>query len=60
MRAESDEHTLSDTVTVTADGRTIVDIPRLLRKKHIQDLMRRMEAKTVRVARPAPSATDSE
>ncbi len=42
---------VSDTVTVTSDGRTIVDVRKLLGKRHIQDAIRKMRAKTVIVAR---------
>ncbi len=42
--------TVSDTVTVTADGRTIVDITKLLAKKHIQEMIREMRGKTKRVS----------
>jgi hypothetical protein len=38
--------TNSDTVTVTPDGRTIVDIPRLLQKEHIKKAIEEMKAKT--------------
>jgi hypothetical protein len=37
---------VSDTVTVTADGRTIVDIKKLIAKKHIQEMIGQMRAKT--------------
>jgi hypothetical protein len=40
---------VSDTVTVTSDGRTIVDITKLLAKKHMQDMIREMRAKTTNV-----------
>jgi hypothetical protein len=38
--------TNSDTITVTPDGRTIVDIPRLLQKEHIKKAIEEMKAKT--------------
>ena len=37
---------ISDTVSVTPDGRTVVDVRRLFSKKHIQDMMREMRSKT--------------
>jgi hypothetical protein len=43
----SRRRTVSDTVTVTADGRTVVDITKLFAKKHIQDMIREMRAKTI-------------
>ena len=41
---------VSDTVTVTADGRTIVDITKLLAKKHMRDMIHEMRAKTTTVS----------
>ena len=38
--------TVSDTVTVTPDGKTVVDIHKLFAKKHIRDAMKQMRAKT--------------
>lgn len=37
---------ISDTVTVTPDGSTVVDMGKLFAKKHIQDMIREMRAKT--------------
>jgi hypothetical protein len=37
---------VSDTVHVTTDGRTIVDVRKLFGKKHMQDAIRAMRAKT--------------
>jgi hypothetical protein len=45
--------TVSDTITVTADGRTVVDIPKLLAKEHIQKMIREMRSKTRIAFRPA-------
>ena len=45
------KQTVSDTVTVTSDGRMIVDIPRLFQKQHMQDLITSIHSKTVRVRR---------
>lgn len=39
--------TVSDTVTVTPDGRTVVDITRLFAKEHIRAMIREMRAKTM-------------
>ena len=49
----------SDTVTVTADGRTVVDIPKLLAKEHIQKMMREMRSKTRIASRPAKAYASS-
>ena len=49
---------ISDTVTVTPDGSLVVDIPKLLAKKHIQDMIREMRAKT-RVVRPRRFRTEA-
>ncbi len=40
----------SDTVTVTADGRTVVDIGKLFSKPHIQEMIQKMRSKTKVVA----------
>jgi len=45
--------TVSDTITVTADGRTVVDIPKLLAKEHIQKMIREMHSKTRIASKPA-------
>jgi len=45
--------TVSDTITVTADGRTVVDIPKLLAKEHIQKMIREMRSKTRIASKPA-------
>ncbi len=37
---------ISDTVHVTADGRTVVDVRKLFGKKHMQEAIRAMRAKT--------------
>ncbi len=42
---------VSDTVQVTADGRTVVDVRKLFAKKHMRDAIREMRAKTRTVAR---------
>jgi ABC-type sugar transport system ATPase subunit len=44
---------ISDTVTVTADGRTVVDITKLIAKEHIQKMIREMRSKTRVVPKPA-------
>lgn len=44
---------VSDTVHVTADGRTVVDVRKLLAKKHMQNAIREMRAKTRIVYRDA-------
>jgi hypothetical protein len=44
---------VSDTITVTADGRTIVDIPKLLAKEHIQKMIHEMRSKTRVTSKPA-------
>jgi hypothetical protein len=38
---------VSDTITVTPDGRTIVDITKLFAKEHIRAMIREMGAKTI-------------
>jgi hypothetical protein len=60
------QKSVSDTVTVRPDGSIVVDIPKLLAKKHIQDMIRQMRAKTRTVparrhraeTNPYPSSTD--
>lgn len=47
------EKIASDTVTVTPDGRTIVDMAKLLAKKHIRDMIREMRAKTTPRRQPS-------
>ncbi len=37
---------VSDTINVTADGRTVVDVRKLFAKKHMQEAIRAMRAKT--------------
>ena len=37
---------ISDTVTFTADGRTVVDVGRLLGKQHMREAIRQMRSKT--------------
>jgi hypothetical protein len=37
---------VSDTVTVTADGRTIVDMEKLMAKEHIRKMIREIRSKT--------------
>ncbi len=49
---------VSDTVTVTADGRTIVDIKRLIAKKHIQEMIGQMRSKTKIVSARRYRTTD--
>ena len=49
---------ISDTVTVTADGQTVVDLPKLLAKKHIQEMMRDIYAKTRIVPRRKRETSD--
>ena len=41
-----DKLPISDTVTVTADGRTVVDAEKLFAKPHIQKMIREIKAKT--------------
>jgi hypothetical protein len=43
--------TVSDTVTVTSDGRTVVDVRKLFAKPNMQDTFRAIRAKTVRLRR---------
>ncbi len=47
------QRNVSDTVTVTHDGRTIVDMKKLFAKQHIREMMQRMSEKTVIVPRRA-------
>jgi hypothetical protein len=49
------QHIVSDTVTVTSDGRTIVDIAKLLAKKHMREMIHEMRAKT-RIVPPRPQS----
>jgi ABC-type sugar transport system ATPase subunit len=49
--------TISDTITVTADGRTIVDIPKLLAKEHIQKMIHEMRSKTRVASKPEKGYT---
>jgi hypothetical protein len=37
---------VSDTVTVTADGRTVVNIEKLMAKEHIRKMISEMRSKT--------------
>jgi hypothetical protein len=37
---------VSDTVHVTADGRTVVDVRKLFNKQHMREAIRQMRAKT--------------
>lgn len=55
MRLEHRKLLLSDTVTVTPDGRTVVDTEKLLKKQHILDTMRAIRSKTRLVPRRTPS-----
>ena len=36
----------SDTITVTPDGRTIVDVQRLMQKQHIREMLEEIRRKT--------------
>ena len=47
---------ISDTISVTPDGRTDVDMRKLLAKKHIQDMMREMRSKIRVVTRDSRGA----
>jgi hypothetical protein len=38
---------VSDTVTVTVDGRAIIDVRKLFAKKHVKDKLRRLQDKVV-------------
>ena len=46
---------ISDTVSVTADGRTVVNVRKLMEKKHIRDMMRQIRAKTITMRRATRS-----
>ncbi len=37
---------LSDTISITSDGRAVVDVPRLLAKDRMQQMIREMRSKT--------------
>jgi hypothetical protein len=45
----------SDTTHTTADGRTVVDVRRLLNKEHVKETFRRIQDKIVIVRRPRRS-----
>jgi hypothetical protein len=49
---------VSDTVTVTADGRTVVNVSKLLAKEHVQEMIRQMRAKTT-IVRPRSQPNES-
>lgn len=42
---------MSDTVSITPDGRAVVDVRKLLAKKHMQETMQAMRNKTTIVVR---------
>lgn len=44
---------VSDTVTVTPDGRTVVDVRKLFSKPHMQNAFKLIRAKTRRAKAPA-------
>jgi hypothetical protein len=46
----------SDTITVTTDGRTIVDTRRLMKKDHIRAAIQAMQSKTVVVYKKRDAA----
>ena len=48
------EKTRSDTVSVTPDGRIVVDTARLFQKKHVQEMIQKMRSKTTIQKRPQP------
>ena len=49
------EKTRSDTVSVTPDGRIVVDTARLFKKEHVQEMIQKMRSKTTAVQkRPQP------
>jgi hypothetical protein len=50
---------VSDTVTITADGRTVVDIARLLAKEHIRQMITQMRSKTTVVFTRNPRSRDA-
>ena len=42
---------ISDTVSITSDGRAVVDVRKLLAKKHMQETIQAMRSKTTFVVR---------
>ena len=48
---ENRKEARSDTVSVTPDGRILVDTSRLFQKKHIREMVKNMRSKTITVPR---------
>ena len=47
----------SDTITVTSEGRTVVDVRRLFAKKHMREMIHAMRSKT-RIVTPRRPVAD--
>ena len=47
---------ISDTVSITSDGRAVVDVRKLLGKKHMQETIQSLRNKTTFVTRRRESA----